>query len=152
MTMDVKKPIGFSFHRISIEQFAIIEDKFKDGEGINLSTGIEFALDTDNKILICYFTVKYEQSDSPFLLIKCGCHFGIGQESWTKYQTDSATVTFPQGFMAHLATLTVGTTRGVLHVKTEGTTFNRFLLPTVNVMEMIPTDIPFDLQVGQANK
>jgi hypothetical protein len=39
--------------------------------------------------------------------------------------------------------ITVGTARGVLHAKTEGTTLNKFFIPTVNVVEMVTDDGAF---------
>jgi len=48
--------------------------------------------------------------------------------------------------MTHLSVMTVGTARVVLHTKTEGTFFNRFLLPTINVPELVTDDIQFVFQ------
>lgn len=41
--------------------------------------------------------------------------------------------------------LTIGTARGVLHSKTENTTFNQFLLPTLNVNELVQKDVIFKI-------
>ena len=45
--------------------------------------------------------------------------------------------------MTHLIVLTIGTVRGILHAKTEGTKYNSYILPTINVAELIKTDIVF---------
>ena len=58
-------------------------------------------------------------------------------------------VSFPKGFMAHLAVITVGTTRGVLHAKTENSKFNKYFLPTINVNELVKNDISFALDWKQ---
>jgi hypothetical protein len=55
-------------------------------------------------------------------------------------------LTIPKGFLAHLAMISVGTARGILHCKTENTIFNNFVLPLVNVASMIPEDEQFELQ------
>jgi hypothetical protein len=36
---------------------------------------------------------------------------------------------------------TVGTIRGILHCKTEGTPFNALILPPINVSEMVTGDL-----------
>ncbi len=36
--------------------------------------------------------------------------------------------------------LCVGTARGILHAKTEGTAFNDFILPAINVEELVEED------------
>ena len=48
--------------------------------------------------------------------------------------------------MKHLSVITVGTARGVLHAKTENTPFNKFVLPTINVTELVKEDVSFDLE------
>lgn len=42
--------------------------------------------------------------------------------------------------------LTIGTARGVLHSKTESTPFNSFLLPTLNVNELVKKDVVFKIE------
>ena len=37
--------------------------------------------------------------------------------------------------------IAVGTARGILHAKTEATKFNQFLIPPINVVELIKDDI-----------
>jgi hypothetical protein len=54
-------------------------------------------------------------------------------------------ITFPQNFVCHMAMLTVGTSRGILHSKTENTIFNSYILPTTNVKEIISSDVWFDI-------
>jgi hypothetical protein len=53
----------------------------------------------------------------------------------------------PKGFLAHLAMITTGTSRGVLFAKTEATPFSKFIIPTLNVSEMIYEDAIFDISV-----
>jgi hypothetical protein len=47
--------------------------------------------------------------------------------------------------MTHLTMITVSSVRGVLHAKTEGTIFNKYLLPTLDVTEMVKEDVEFSL-------
>lgn len=54
------------------------------------------------------------------------------------------TLVIPKGFLRHLAMLTVGTSRGILHAKTEGTCFNKYVLPTINVTLIIKEDATFN--------
>ncbi len=52
----------------------------------------------------------------------------------------------PKKLMVHLTVLTIGATRGILHAKTEGTIYNEFVLPTVNVDALINGDLIFSSQ------
>lgn len=132
--------IGFTLNKINTQQFAIIEDVYDDKiDEFNLSTNLGFGLDADNLSIISIVKVKFEQKNKPFLIIEVSCEFDISPETWESldgHEIDD----FPKGFLAHIAMLTIGTTRGVLHSKTDNTKFNDFLLPTINVTEMIEND------------
>ena len=41
--------------------------------------------------------------------------------------------------------ITIGTTRGVLFAKTESTPFSKYIIPTINVAEMIENDATFKI-------
>lgn len=45
--------------------------------------------------------------------------------------------TLPRNIATHMAVFSVGTTREVIHAKTEGNYFNMFVLPTWNLSEVI---------------
>ncbi|WP_170857241.1 hypothetical protein [Flavobacterium micromati] len=79
----------------------------------------------------------------PFITIQLNCNFEIGVESFNDLVVDGKII-IPSWFIAHVAMITVGSSRGILHSKTEGTIFNKYSLPTRNVAEMIPVDAIFD--------
>ena len=92
----------------------------------------------------------FESDQKPFIIIESGCHFKIADSSWSEmYQSDTNSLKVPRGFLSHLAMLTIGTTRGVLHAKTEGTCFNKFVLPTVNVSDLIKEDVIFSFNTTE---
>jgi hypothetical protein len=41
--------------------------------------------------------------------------------------------------------ITVGTTRGVLYAKTENSPYSKYIVPTINVAEMIEKDAIFEI-------
>ena len=78
------------------------------------------------------------------MTIQISCFLKIEDSAWESFKLNNQ-ITFPKDFIAHMAMITVGTSRGVLHSKTEGTIFNKYILPTINVAKMIPEDITFDI-------
>ena len=48
--------------------------------------------------------------------------------------------------MTHITMISISSVRGVLHAKTEGTEFNKYLLPTLDVTKMVEEDIKFDIK------
>lgn len=138
-----KDIVEFSIGKVTTDQFAIIDKSFADTEAINLNTNLRFALDRIQRIVAVFALFKFEQKGIPFLIVEVSCHFIIAPESLTNFIKDDITTVIPKGFMTHLGMITVGTARGVLHTKTEGTRFNDFVLPTINVVDMIKEDVLF---------
>lgn len=142
-----KNKIGFALKKITTEQFAIIESSYKEGDLVDLKAGLRFGINFDNKIISVIFSSSLIQEKSPFLVIEVGCHFNVTEEAWNSFYNESKTeLVVPRGFIGHLVMLTIGTSRGVLHSKTENTPFNSFLLPTLNVNELVKKDVVFKVE------
>ncbi len=140
-------PIEFALLRIVTEQFAILEENFVDKEEINLSVNIKFGVDALQRAITVRIFMRFEIKGQPFLLLEAGCIFGVSPQSWESFiQPDEKTILIPEGFLTHLSVITTGTCRGILHSKTEGTGYNRFLLPTIKVTELVKGDITLPLE------
>ena len=144
--MSNNQSIGFSLNKITTDQFAIIDSAYSKDEEVDVKVGFKFAADQDNKYISVSFSDSFLQGKSPFLVLEVSCIFQITEKAWDDFSSKAKTeMKFPKGFVAHLAMITVGTLRGVLHAKTENTEFNEYLLPTINVAELIKEDVHFDL-------
>jgi hypothetical protein len=140
--------IGFALSKVTTEQFAIIEEGFSDTGNIRIGTILKFGCDEKQKLLACFGTFTFQSDEKTFMIIEAGCQFMIKDESWDKmYSKDPNRLVGPKGFLSHLAMLTVGTARGILHAKTEGTCFNKYVLPTINVTTLIREDVIFDFNM-----
>jgi len=143
MSAKVKQEyVEFRLAKLLTNQFAIIEDSY-DGtdENISIISNINFGVDPDNKSIACLLMVQYEQNGKPFIIIKITIFFQMEEETWNALLEKSNVVKLPKGFAEHIAVITVGTLRGVLHAKTENTKFNKYFLPTINVHEIVKEDI-----------
>lgn len=139
--------IGFSLGKITTEQFAIIESSFQEGEEVQFSIDIKFGINEKNKTIAVFISPGFYQKEKPFLLLEVACHFTIADNAWESFKSKGKTkITIPVGFIRHLSMLTVGTARGVLHSKTENTSFNDFLLPTINLTSIIKSGVTFKLE------
>ncbi|MBE7651964.1 hypothetical protein [Tenacibaculum finnmarkense] len=136
--------IGFKLEKINTEQFAIIEDAYDTCcEEIGLEAIVKFGINSENPAIISIIKFQFEQNKKPFLIIEVSCEFGIEETKWNIFNKGTK-IHIPKDFLAHLAMITVGTTRGVLHSKTDNTIFNEFILPTLNVSQMITEDGEFE--------
>jgi hypothetical protein len=145
MIMDKKvESIGFSIKKVSTEQFAIIEEGFNDKGKIRVNTSFRFAADDKSKYIAVFALFVFDSDEKPFLIVEASCHFSIKDTAWNDMVVaETRTLVVPKGFLTHLVVLTVGTSRGILHAKTEGTSFNKYVLPTINVSEIIKSDASF---------
>ena len=147
--MDTKPiNIGFGLAQITTEQFAIIEDNLVEPSEINININFRFAADDEKKLVAVFSTFTFESNKKQFIIVEAGCHFSITPDSWENMMnTETNELTVPKGFMQHMAVITVGTTRGILHAKTENTCFNKYHLPTINVANIIKEDNVFKFKV-----
>ncbi len=138
------KQVGFALKGIKTEQFAIFEENYAPKKETVLGTELQFKLDQANKQIAVFLGFEFFQGKKVFIKIQVSCHFKIEESSWESFIQNNKLIV-PKDFLAHLAMITTGTSRGVLFAKTEGTQFSKFLVPTLNVAEMIQEDASFDI-------
>lgn len=135
--------INFNLLKIKTDQFALFEENHVENGKINLNTSMSFGLNIEDKGFSISVKFIFEIKKKPFMTTQVSCFFQIENTAWESFKVNDKTI-LPKGFVAHMAMITVGTSRGILHSKTEGTIFNKYILPTLNVAEMIPEDVVFD--------
>lgn len=139
--MENNKMIRFTMNKIVVEQFAILSDNPPIGESqINFSTRLTFKADASNKVLACESKFVFEEDGKPFMKLDVQCNFSIEENDWNELTTEDQVTVIPKGFLCHIAMHTIGTARGVLHVKTESTPFNIYIIPPINVEEIVKDD------------
>ena len=142
-----EKTVSFALTRLITDQFAINENAFSESTDIQFGVGIQFGIDEGNNGISCSTNFRFVINDIPFIQLKVSCEFRIEDIAWVKFiDNESCKINFPRGFMSHLAMITVGTARGVLHTKTENTKFNIYIIPPINLNDHVENDISFDLE------
>lgn len=137
-----KQAIGFHLVAIKTEQFAVFEEHFSDKKKLELSSNFQFRIDTETKRMGVFATFQFESGKNTFIKLEVSCHFDIEEDAWASFMLENE-IRVPVGFARHLSMLTIGTARGILHCKTEGTSFNAFPLPTINVAQIVKEDVVF---------
>lgn len=138
--------IGFALTAIKTEQFALFEENYSSKKEVNITTSLEFKINEEQKRIGVFATFSFEQAKKTFIKIQISCHFAIDPNAWKDFLKEDLII-FPKNFMAHLTMLTIGTSRGVLHAKTEGNEFNKFILPTINVNQLVDKDAEFNISI-----
>ena len=130
-------------NKIKVDQFAILADNLPS-EQISLDFTISFGV-APSLHEVCT-TVRFElcREDTPLLILELSCYFEIREEDWNQL-IEGNRITIPRSLLAHFGVHAIGTARGVLFCKTEGTAFSTFILPPLNVAEKITEDITLEL-------
>ncbi|WP_026778210.1 hypothetical protein [Polaribacter sp. Hel_I_88] len=138
--------LGFALTGLKTVSFATIDSAYKKTGEANLTSELSFGIDTDKNSVSCSVKFSFEKKvNQPFLIIEIQSLFEIEKKDFktkVKQKNDSYLVT--KDLAIHFAVLTIGASRGALHAKTEGTIYNEYLLPTINVKEIIEQDIIFN--------
>ena len=135
--------VQFRMSRISVEQFAILVEEAPQAE-IVVDSDVSFGVMPNKQVVAVKFNITFTHEDKKLLVMELHCYFNVRPEDWKKFEKENKVV-IPKDLLAHFAMHTVGTARGVLYCKTEGTLYNQFIIPPMNVAERIPEDIVIDL-------
>ena len=141
--------VGFILRSVSTEQFATVKREISEETEteIGLNVNIGFGINEEEKFIMCMLEINYVFDEAPIIILKLKCEFAIEDSAWDSFtKKTEKIISFPKEFLEHLAVITVGTARGVIHTKTENTAYNKYYLPTLNVREMLGEDLEFELE------
>jgi|SRR5690606_2463194 len=137
--------LGYALNGLRTKSFAIIEKAYKkNGEAIFFAE-IGFGLDIDNHVVTCNTRFSFEKKkDQPFLILEVQAIFEIKESDFlSKMKQDDGTYLVTKVLAINFAILTISSARGILHSRTEGTVFNEFLLPPMDIDGLIEEDVIF---------
>lgn len=133
--------VQFRMRSIEVPQYAVLADKCPETlDHARLDTHIAFAADVKLRIIACKMKFVFKDSENILEVIEIVCSFEVAPQCWEEFVSDSK-VTIPKSLLTHIAFHTVGTARGVLFAKSEGTPFSKIILPAINVEGMIESDM-----------
>ncbi len=139
--MATQSAIRFTLVGITTEQFAKI---FIPEENNNIELNISVSVNSNyNEGAIAITpTINFNESGKTFLLLECTCHFKIKPSDWDILSDSSeSNVTIPKEIISHMVALSLSTSRGILHGKTENTDYNKFYLPLIDATSFDGGDI-----------
>lgn len=142
MNTKKKKPLRFRIYQIETIQFALLQDKMSRDD-LSFSVRFGYQLDYQNKLIRTIFKFDLLHNDHPAVVIEVAVDFNIESESFESQIEKELEYRVPKDFAIHLAMVTVGTTRGILHEKTRNTPFNTFPIPTIDLTQSIKNDLIF---------
>lgn len=146
MSKTLKKGVGFALRAINTEQFAVFTDLYQTEEEVIFYQDYDFGADPATKSVAVFAEFRFSHVKTPFLSLKASCHFDVEAGAWNvMLEENEQSIRLDNKFLGHLLMMTIGASRGILHAKTEKTEFNRFLIPPINVTNILrkPVTIEF---------
>ena len=145
MTRTKDLALSFKLVDISTNEFAILEDSYSDGDTVQMSTFLNFGHDREHRVLGSTLKFQFEQNEKPFLVISATCSFQMEEKAWEAIQNkEDKKIVIPEGFASHMAVITVGTIRGILYEKTKDSPFKDYIIPPINLTELIKEDVEIE--------
>ncbi len=130
--------VEFKMNRVVVEQFAILRDVLpNDVPSIQVTWGVTYGAIPDQHLVACKMRFEYVDSDQqPILILELAIYYEIHPDRWHNFIEDGKIV-IPAGFQPTMMVHTVGTARGILFCKTEGSPLHALVLPPLNVQQLV---------------
>ncbi len=128
--------------KISVVQFAILSREVAEGYNVGTSAVIKHTVDGGS--VAVDMTFSFENGKEKAMVLEVLCEFGIHPEDLQTMTSDNKVV-IPKSALDLFLAQTVGTARGILHCKTEGTPFNGIIIPPINVTNLFSSDLIINL-------
>lgn len=132
----------FKMSRITVDQFAILADSIPEHVSMNMSYRFKYAENGRKVAVEVIFTFLNESVK--LMTLQLTCEYEIQEEDYKAFIADKV-VTIPKDLLEYFVVHTIGTARGVMHCKTEGTPFNGIIIPPINVSGSIKNDLVIQL-------
>ena len=123
------KDILYQFMGLEILQFATFEENYSDVNAeVEISNNFQFSYNFEDRTVRCVTSVLFTQNTA--VVLKCELASFFYLESGTAESlTKNGTFYAPSELLAQFASLTYGSTRGVIFTKTIGSPLNKIILP-----------------------
>lgn len=140
--------IPYRISHIETIQFAIFPDNFVNGQEVMVNTNCGYNVRSDLNQVRNVISVNYIQDEKLLLVVQLACYYDIAPEGFEAIKKEGK---IPVDFLRYMGSISVGTMRGVIHAKTEGTVLNPVVMPPINLEDMIKNDLLIEDQ-PQADK
>lgn len=143
--MSDKLAIPFKLAKIEEKQFSVFEENLESDAPVQEKIGIGFGGEVADRIIAASINYQLVKDDQPFIHIKLDCYFEIEEKAFEEKLHKENSIELPKKFAQHLASITAGTTRGVLYANTKNTSFSDYPMRLINLKNILKEDICLEL-------
>lgn len=130
------KEIPFRIKKIENSQVEMFPDLVDSSiSEFTVDSGFAFNGNLDPAWVGCQSEFTFRQGDTRLAHFIAYCYFEI-DPNFVKREAKEGVLVIDKEFLRYLATITVGTARGIFHAKTQNTILHQFVLPPINLMTL----------------
>ncbi|MFN8366667.1 MAG: hypothetical protein U0Y96_05435 [Candidatus Kapaibacterium sp.] len=137
--------IRCNFLSIQTEQFALFPQRIENVNEFDVRVHQNIGYNLDTSSIAIQIRFELVQNNYIVALIQSVCSYSIEPKSWAN-MFDNNTIVLPRDFVIHIVSLTIGAIRGIFHAKTEGTVYNGFILPPIDLITLVPSDVVLSME------
>lgn len=127
-----------------VPEFAIIKPEPDVDAKYAYNVGVEIGLSPENRMMKFKFTFRFLQQEELCFLIALETELEIEADSWDTIATPEK-VAIPRDAIMHIATVTIGAARGILFERLRNSPWQRFLMPPIEINDLIKSEMVFDV-------
>lgn len=128
--------IPFRINRIDNQKIDIHPELVDTNIGeFNIKSEFAFSGSLVNNVIGCRGIFSFLQNKTEVSKLTVDCYFDI-DPLYINQNKKEETLTIDKEFLRYLATITVGTARGIQHVRTQNTILNNVVLPPIDLTTM----------------
>ena len=127
--------IPFRIFKIENEPIVLHADLVEKLSDMEFGFQVSFNGNLKDRVVGCKTDYVFKQKDTEVSALTVYCYFMI-EEGYVKSNTKNGKMVIDKDFLRYLATISVGTARGIQHAKTQGTILNSLVIPPINLMNL----------------
>lgn len=137
--------IEYKIVSMSVEQTAVFADNFDNTskESI-LNNSFSFGFDQDHHVLICLHDLVMQQNNKTFLMCQLKTFFEVSADSVSD-MIENDKLLIPTSFLIQCASISYGSMRGVVLIKTKENGLVNIIIPPIYIGEIIKEPVIFEL-------
>ena len=141
--------IRFDLIGIKTEQFAVFEENYDHNcSKTDIHVSFRIKINQSKRQIAVWMEFGFFHFEKLIMKLVVSCHFAINPGDWSAIRHEDKLV-FHSEFITHLSDLTLGTARGILHGKTEGTVFSKVILPLFDLSDRFHEHLVFNIDAEQ---
>lgn len=137
--------IRFQMYKASIEQFAIVSDMAVKQTEVVVATSTSFKYADAGRLIACVMRFEFKLAGQTLMILQLCCEFVVNGADLEQFKSGQ-TLEIPKSLLEFFASQVVGTARGVIVCKTEGTKLSNIVLPTMDITKLFSKGISIPLE------